>query len=472
MQTKQFPFWLIVCSLIILLTLPLLFGDGMFLDGLFYTVVSKNMANGLGSFWSLYYSEAGFSGLRGYHEDPPLVFGIQALFFRLLGNGMYTERIYVLVTLVVTVLLIVAVWRKAVDHSVESKSGWLPLLLWITTPLVFWSFSNNMLENTMGIFVLLSAWFYLRSLEKKSRQLLMLLLSGISIFLASFCKGIPGLFILAAPFLYWLCTRRISFARMWAHSVVLFSIVTVIYLVLLLFPAARESLSIYFFKRALYRIENNPIVNSHFWIVRRLGPELTPSLIMIAFIYLLAVLKTKYRIEPERFRIALFFILIGLAGTAPLMLTKVQRGFYAVPAFPFLAIGFSLLVSQPVAAFTAKLSQTNWPKYLSTAGALILTTALTLTFLLTGKARRDEEMLNDIYAMGRHLKARSTIGVPSEKWNESTFGAYFMRYFEISMLEGNSYRYYVAPTDFPRAVPDGFEKVSLGTIKYDLYIKK
>ena len=472
MQTKQLPFWLIVYSFIIVLTLPVLFGDGMFLDGIVYTVVSKNMANGLGSFWFPHYSELGFGGLRGFHENPPLVFGIQSLFFRLFGNGMYTERIYVLCALVATMLLIVAVWKKAFDQSSESKAGWLPLLLWIIAPLVFWSFSNNMMENTMGIFVLLSVLFYLKSQEITANQFLMLSVSGISIFLASFSKGIPGLFTLAVPFLYWLCTRKISFARMCAHSALLFLVVVAIYAVLFLFPDPRASLSIYFFQRVLPRIENNPTVGSHFWIVPRLFSELIFPLIPVVLVYLLVFLKTKYRIGREKLGTAFFFILIGLAGTAPLMLTRVQRGFYFLPALPFFAIGLALLVSEPVATATAKLSQTNLPRYLSAVSLLFLIGALAVTFFFGGRAHRDEEMLKDVYAIGRHLESRSIIGVPSEKWNESSLGAYFLRYFDINMLEGSSYPHYLIARNSPQSVPNGFEKVPLGTVRYDLYLRK
>lgn len=472
MRPKQFHFWLVVSSLIIALTLPVLFGDGMFLDGVIYAVVSKNMANGLGSFWFPYYSKLGHEGLRGFHEDPPLVFGIQSLFFKVIGDGMYTERIYVLCALVITAVLIVAVWRKATDEATERSSGWLPLLLWITTPLVFWSFSNNMIENTMGIFVLLSVFFYLASLEKNSKQSFLLLLSGISIFLASFSKGIPGLFTLTVPFLYWLCTKRISFPRMCAHLLALFLTVTVIYTVLLFFPEPRECLSLYFFKRALVRIQNNPTVDSHFSIIFRLFSELLPIFVLVSLIYLFCFLKTKYRIERERFRTALFFLFIGLAGTAPLMLTKVQRGFYLVPAIPFFAIGFSLFAAQPVTALSARLSQTKWQKYLSAAGALFLIAALGVTFSLAGKVRRDRELLHDIYTIGTQIKRSAIIGVPREDWNEFSFGAYFLRYFDINILDGNSSPYYVIPKSFPQSLPAGFEKISLPTMKYDLYAKR
>ena len=76
MQIKQLPFYLIAISIILGLTLPVIIQDGMFMDGMLYTCVSKNLANGIGSFWFPVFSKFGFGGLTTFHEHPPLIFGI------------------------------------------------------------------------------------------------------------------------------------------------------------------------------------------------------------------------------------------------------------------------------------------------------------------------------------------------------------------------------------------------------------
>ncbi|MEO6304873.1 MAG: hypothetical protein ABIP51_17060, partial [Bacteroidia bacterium] len=130
MQKKQLPFFLFVISIILGLTLAVIVQDGMFMDGMLYTCVSKNLANGIGSFWFPVFSKYGFGGLSTFHEHPPLVFAIQAVFFKVLGNGMYTERIYILFTIALTCFLIICIWKYINKDADEKRIGWLPLFFW------------------------------------------------------------------------------------------------------------------------------------------------------------------------------------------------------------------------------------------------------------------------------------------------------------------------------------------------------
>ncbi len=91
MQNKQTPFWLFTVALLFALTLPVLVQDGMFQDGMLYAGIAKNLAGDRGSFWALHFSPTLFNIFNGH---PPLAFGIQALFFKILGNSIYTERVY------------------------------------------------------------------------------------------------------------------------------------------------------------------------------------------------------------------------------------------------------------------------------------------------------------------------------------------------------------------------------------------
>ena len=54
---KNLPFYLIVLLVFIALSHELL-SEGMFIDGIFYAIISKNLSNGLGSFWNLCFSES------------------------------------------------------------------------------------------------------------------------------------------------------------------------------------------------------------------------------------------------------------------------------------------------------------------------------------------------------------------------------------------------------------------------------
>lgn len=163
---KQLFFYSFTASIILVLVAASLVKDGMFMDGMLYACVSHNLAQGLGTFWHPYFSETTMSF---FHEQPPLMFGLQSLFFKVLGSSMYTERIYSFIFTIVNAFLIVRIWKAFhINENDESKLAWLPVLLWIIIPVCHWSYANNMEEVTMGVFVSLSMLCTAWSLDKKN----------------------------------------------------------------------------------------------------------------------------------------------------------------------------------------------------------------------------------------------------------------------------------------------------------------
>ncbi|MBK7268082.1 MAG: glycosyltransferase family 39 protein [Flavobacteriales bacterium] len=195
------------------LLLPGLVREGMFMDGMLYTVVAHNQANGFGTFWAPRFSQVGVAGMAIFHEHPPLAFGLQAWWFRVLGDGFWVERLYCLATALITMFVMVRLWRECLhEHlSLRPLGGW-PLLLWIIVPQVFWCFHNNMLENTMAVFVTAAVLQVVLGMSAAWAK--RAIIAGGFVFLASFTKGVPGLFPLAAPVLLWSASRNVhSFRR-------------------------------------------------------------------------------------------------------------------------------------------------------------------------------------------------------------------------------------------------------------------
>ncbi|HRW21608.1 MAG TPA: glycosyltransferase family 39 protein, partial [Bacteroidales bacterium] len=211
LKQKYIGFYLITLSAVVLLVLPWLISDGMFMDGQQYACVAMNMAAGKGNFWFPVFTEIGVGGYSTFHEQAPLMFGLQSLFFKVLGNGFLTERIYGFCMLIVTILLMFRISKLLIKLKLIDKFyAFLPVLLWIIVPVVHWSFANNVVEITMGVFILLSFIFILKGTVEKSRKYLWLILAGINIFLASFTKGLPGIFVITVPFLFWFVFKHES----------------------------------------------------------------------------------------------------------------------------------------------------------------------------------------------------------------------------------------------------------------------
>ena len=166
---KEAPYWLLTFSIVILLPLTRLIQDGMFLDSMLYTCVSHNLSKGIGTFWFPVFSPTYHnSGSPFFLEHPPLVFGIESLFCKILGDSMYVERFYIFLTICISAFLIHRLWKIIFINDDELKRmSWLPILFWITIPSCSWSYSYNMMENTMGLFCLSAVLSSFKAAESK-----------------------------------------------------------------------------------------------------------------------------------------------------------------------------------------------------------------------------------------------------------------------------------------------------------------
>lgn len=441
------------------------------MDAVLYTSVSHNLSMGFGTFWFPQFSVHNVAGLSSFHEQPPLVFGIQSLFFRLMGDSMYVERFYTFLTMCINAFLIVYLWREIFrNDEVRRKLGWLPVMLWITIPVCFWSFSNNMHENTMSIFTICSVVFACKALNSEKPAWIFAVLSGIFIVLASLSKGLPGFFPLSVPFLFWLTTGRVSFRKTLVHSLVITGAVALIYLVLFLLPASSESLSIYFFKRAVHRINEAPTVNSRFYILGRIFMELLPQLILVIILFSIAKVRKMELKISENIRDVLFFTAVGLAASAPIMLTLVQKGFYIVPSLPFFAIGMAILVSSVTGGLVEHITpHSRKQKIFMSVCVSLLVGTLIVSFLQKGKTSRKHGLLHDVYLIGKVVPAKSTVSIPEKMWDDWDLQCYLVRYFNISLEKGFNNEYGILERNLDTGAPVDYDKLNIPTIQYDLY---
>ena len=116
----QFLSWL---SFFLLILSPQLFSEGMFMDGIYYATIARNMAEGIGTFW-----DPTFTQTLGEHfyDHPPLAFGLQSLFFSAFGDYFWVERLYSLLCYLFTAILMLYTWKLIAEKS-ELKWGILSL---------------------------------------------------------------------------------------------------------------------------------------------------------------------------------------------------------------------------------------------------------------------------------------------------------------------------------------------------------
>ena len=476
---SQFPFWVFTISVFIIAVLPSLIQDGMFIDGTQYAAVAKNYANGLGTIWAPYLSQNWYQnfdamGSNIFRENPPLVIAIQGLFFKILGDSLYTERVYGLLAALTAIFLVANIWKLVNRRDEEiQKLSWLPVLFWVSMPIMFRSYQMNLQENTMVIFVLSSVYFVLKGLENSRWSYLHIILGGVFILLSTLCKGPTGLFPLVTVGVYWLSGGKIKFPKVLLLTLILLLVPVLLFLLILLNDNAQESFTFYY-SRVMDRINNIPVVDSHLHIIIRLFLELLPAIVLSSVIYITQRKKFNFWIRPEEIRYMIFFLLMGLAGSIPLTFTLVQRGFYLGPSLPFYALTFALFVSIYVVDAVKHFSQkTQVFTLFRSLSISLLIGGLLYTGFQVGKAGRDEEMLHDTYLFGEIIEKGTRVHLVESQEGHWRFELYLTRYCEISLgapMEDSKY----IIRSFKDAIPDEeqFELIPIETKAYQLYQPK
>lgn len=445
MKIQQSSLLVLALALCLAAFLPLLFMDGMFMDGEMYTAVSHNLALGKGSPWMLYYTDD-FHGLNTYHENPPLATWLLAAFFYAFGSSIFIERFYILLTFILLAILINKTWKAFLPS--EASSWWLPLFLCISIPVAHWAYRHNMMENTMVLWVLLSILWIKKALDAPTIKWIWLIASALATWAAFMTKGPAGLFPLVAIFAFWLIWRNLSFQKMLLLSFIYATLVLGGIALLFLLPATKEFMENYFFYRTLQRINEIPVVTSRFWILGEwMGQIIIPMLIAL-FVTILFRKKVGL-LQMANKKTFLFFIIIGAAGMLPLMLTKVQRSFYLLTSLPFFTMALAMLIL-PQIKFLEEQINLKFRRLLNGAGFTVLLITIALTVFLAGEPKRDVEMLTDVDAIGLYLGKDAKIGASKKANYEWSFKAYLMRKHQIQFVDVTKFpeaEYVVAKKD-------------------------
>lgn len=414
-----------------LLLLPRLAQDGMFMDGQLYSAVAHNQANGYGTFWQPRFSQVGVAGLSTFHEHPPLVFGMQAMWFKAFGSAFWVERSYSLLMAVATGWLLVLLWREWVPGGQGRRMAWWPVLLWIIVPTVFWCYHNNMMENTMGVFTTAAVLAVVKG--GKGRWLAWSLLAGLCVCLASLSKGLPGLFPLGAPVLVRLVTRQGRWGTAWLMTLLMTGLVVLGYALLMAWPEAQTNLTLYVEKRLLHRIAVAPTVTYRLASLEMLFSNMVGPL-LLALLVRLGTRRDPPAPASDMGRPALAMLLVGLSGVAPLMLTMVQKSFYMAAALPLVSLSIALWSAPRLQQLLERIAL--HPALVTTVravGAVSLVASLVATVLLFGTSGRDAELLRDVRRVGTVVPPHTRVGLPEDMWNDWSLQTYLMRYQFISL---------------------------------------
>lgn len=388
------------------------------MDGNIYATVSRNLAIGLGSYWQPYYTAGSHTH---FHEHPPLFFWLESIFFQILGDHLFVERLFDLFIYLLTLYLVFKIWNLITQAP---QDGWKPLLLVIFIPDFIWVNQNNMLESLMGLFLLVGAFCGLLAIKRN--QVLYTGIAGLMVFLAFMTKGFTALYLWGFFASLYLFDTHISFLKGLINTLFIFIFTLVPFGIVWMIPEAKESLSVYFEHQVMGSIENVSTVDSRSYILTKFAE----NLLIPAAIIGIAYLKAKKVNNNSIHKLGYAFVLLALFGVLPIMISMKQRGFYISTVYPFVAIGLALL-------FEGYLSHLNfrfWKKFQKPLQLSIFLLFVCTPFVAYQFIGRDQTKYQLTHAVKEVIEPQKNINASHPLMQDYGLNAYFMRLHKISLI--------------------------------------
>jgi hypothetical protein len=324
----------------------------------------------------------------------------------------------------------------------------------------------------MGLFIMGSVLLSYKAMQLEKLSIGLFVCSALLIVLAVLSKGFPGFFPLGVPFFHWLIFRSISFKAMSIRTGIMLLIILICSLALYIYPPSKESLSIYLFERAFQRISYAPVAESRFDTFWRLLSELIPLFLYSLLIWWISKKSKSVHTHQVQFKQGLLFVLIGLSGSLPLMLTMVQKGFYFVPSLPYFGIAFAVMTVPTIHTMISGIS-TRYHVMIRNFMWVVLCTVFVVTWMQKDRYSRDRELLQDIEAISSVVPEGSRINCTHDAYQDWSLNCYLVRYHQISInnigIDNTPRTYFLTRIQDPNPNPEKFIKIPLTTNQYVLY---
>lgn len=340
-----------------------LFTQSMSLDGIVYAGLSLNLANEHAGVWMIphFDAAAGF-----FYDHPPLGIWLQSLWFQILGESFWVERLYCMVVLALICALLLVAWRRINEGSLDG-AAWV-LTLFLLMPVVTRTAKNNLLELPLTLVTMAAVIFAWES----RRRTLASPLVGVLVAIGILIKGPVALFPLAAPLVF-----AVIVDRQFRHGIYRSTLATLTCSAviggLMLSEPAREAIGSYLHQQLFASLAGErPAVHDRLYLANHIAINLLPAVLLTVFV----TIKQGRGVFSSK---AMAWLSIGLIASLPLLISPRQFRHYLFPSLPYFALA-AAMIARPRIYLNARWAQIG--------AALLLITALirgTLTFAEPGK---------------------------------------------------------------------------------------
>lgn len=429
--------WLLTICFIGMTFIPRSLDHVLFMDGLAYAAISRNMALGQGTFWEPHFADSfwlPFNQCSFFCEHPPLMFGLESLLFKIFGDTTAVENSYNTIILLASMWLIFRIWQKLFEHNNQIREhAWLPILLWYGLRIVWWSVPNHLLDTTMAVFCLGSCYFQLTAISDRKFKPGRWLLSGIMIVFACLTKGPVGIFPLAFPAIYSLVYGKVFFKPALSGTLILLAGFLSSMLLILQYPPARYFLSNYFEGQVMAALlkKRERVANdwtAHFYLVKLLFTNIIPHLLM-----LLGLLAANFHYKlgtkiSDRTKNACFLtFLLTISVVFPMLASVKQGDYYLMPALPFVGLFFAAGMIELLLPITLKFP------FLTRLSAGVLSSASVILMVCKLLNPETDRMFDISKKLSGYVPPNSKIYLPDKISNNADIHTSFQRYNRLSI---------------------------------------
>src|SRR5262245_27117311 len=449
-HTSRSALLFLALSVYCLLVLPRMLSHGMFLDGVAHASIARNLAESYGSFWRPYYTATVYPI---FYEQPPLGFWLQSWAYRLCGDTTYVEALWGFCVGALILLGLAGIWRCLSPQGVAISGTWFPIVLFIILPMTSWAFSNNMLENTMTCFIVISVYFCMVSLKnpKVLSALSYGILSGVCIYFAVLVKGPIALFPIAVPLISMISEGK----KRLRIGVTTFILLTTLVLAFgLMFSMSTESaqfLKRYWHQQVLASITGEREISAARFNVLKvvsrenLVPLLTAGMLTAAMYRL-----RQTTISAIHYRLFLYYLGIALAGSLPILISAKQKRWYVFPSLPFYSLAIAVVFNDVALSLERLIGENKRRcKYSTLFSAMILCIAIFLMFLEKNALGRDKDFHSDFSEPSLMIAERNIISVyPKSLAMHWSLVANMQRKFKASLSEVIGHDYLLTTAEY------------------------
>jgi uncharacterized membrane protein YozB (DUF420 family) len=434
----------------------------MFMDGVTYASISRNLAQNHGTIWQPYYTDFVYPQ---FYEQPPLGIFLQSFAYRLFGDSLHVEAFWGLAVGLLIFAIMSRIWGYPGLDPRRRTGAWLPVLMLTFIPMTSWLLSNNMLEGTMTVFSTLAALLSIASLCASSRLKSMALafISGSLVLCAVLIKGPVGFFPLCIPGV-WLMAGN---TKQWRLS----AMATALMLLGFFVPFIVLALVQGDFLFALERYYTQQVAagvagqrekgTSSIWIMLVVLRETIVPLALGMLAWGISALKYSRKHRPSLARPFWFYFITALCASLPIAISQKQLGWYVFPSLPFYSLAIASLFQNSVMPLQDAL--TKKPGRARAAWGLtflLFAAAVLWMFAETGRVKRQKEFHADFTVQPLALPSRQDISVyPPGLEHDWALVANMQRHFGASLSGFQRFEYLITTVE-GRAFID-----SLGTYK-------